>query len=240
MGSQPPPEPKSFFAQLPGVFVYPIRGRGKTMIIVGAVFFWLVGFLTYFPIVGILVGAGIAGYLCAFMIKIIGASAAGEKDLPDWPDVTNFLDDILRPLFLVVGTLVFSFLPLLIYYFASDTSWVWEVLRQDVLFWILVGVGLLYMPMGLVAVALFDSLSGLNPLIVLVGIIKVAPAYIVACAVLFLCVALRSAIGASLAIPIVGAILDGVVSLYLLMVEMRVLGLIYHSYERRLDWFPGS
>ena len=86
---------------------------GWAVIAAGAVCLWVLNAVLALPVSGyfiifkVLLAAGIAGYLSAYMIRIIGSSADGREELPDWPELTNFWDDILRPLLLVMSTALF-------------------------------------------------------------------------------------------------------------------------------------
>ena len=56
-----------------------------------------------------------------------------------------------------------------------------------------------------------------------------------------LCAPLRAGVGAGFGlelvdIPVLPNVVLGFVSLYVLMVEMRVLGLMFRSYRERLGW----
>lgn len=237
--------PKSIYAMLPGAFAYPVKGLGWAVIVAGAVCFWVLFSLLALPVFGcfgifkLLLGIGIGGYLCAYMIKIIGSSAAGREEPPDWPDLTGFWDDILRPLLLVVTTALFSFLPLIARVVAFEWSAGDDVsCPRDGVYWICLVWGLLYLPMGLIAVALFDSFTALNPLLVVRGILKTLPAYLVAAGIFLLCYVVSGWLQEliSAAVPVVGSLIAGVVALYFLMVEMHVLGLIYCTHAKRLGW----
>lgn len=250
----PPPQrggatPEHFYKRLPGAFVFPFRGLGWAAIIAGALVYWVVGSLLSLPVFGLffvfrfLLAVLAGGYLCAFMMKIIGSSAGGSDSLPDWPDVTSAWDDICKPLLLFVAAPVASFLPLIVYAivrggFSVRTPW----------FWALLGFGVFYLPMGLTAVALFESVVALNPVRILTGIVKALPAYLVVVAlfIVVFCLGLAVQAGASarvplgpLRAPLVGSFAARAASLYLLMVGMHLLGLLYQTHARRLGWFEG-
>src|SRR5512133_374257 len=105
--------------ELPQALRYPLRGRGKVLLGVGSVVFWAlsllthVSFVTYIPVF-----FGVC-YLCTYLVRVIAASAASESDPPDWPEFTNWWDDLLRPLLLVLASIGISFLPALIWGLAS-------------------------------------------------------------------------------------------------------------------------
>jgi len=167
------PEPKPFTEQLHGIFSYPFKGHGIYLLAVGAVFFWILGFI---PLMGIIVG----GYLSAYMMKIIRSSADGEDEVPDWPDFSDFWSDILDPAIKVSGTTIVSFTPFLLYLFFSYPVYEWFITFQwvkDPIIWLLLLLGSLYYPMGLLAVAQADSLLALNPGFIIRSIITVAGDY---------------------------------------------------------------
>ena len=94
--------------------------------------------------------------------------------------------------------------------------------------------------MAMLAVAMADSLTGLNPLFVIPSICKVPLEYLVACCVVLVIYAVKLAVGfvlAFLSIPLVTALLSGFLSLYFLTVEMRLLGTLYYTRKDRLNWF---
>lgn len=229
----------SFFRLLPSVFVYPFIGRGKFILIGGAVALAAVGYL---GVMGMVLGFLLAGYLAMYLMEVIGSCAGGNDEPPGWPDLRE-VDDTVRPLLLLVGTVVISLGPALIYRFGPGVldllipslimgkGW-WEPVSR--VFWVLLVAGALYAPMGLLSVVMHQSLAAIGPHKVLVAIVRVAPYYIVALAIMALaCVA--SIIVASYVsfVPLVGH----AVTVYLLLAEGRVLGLIYRTQASRLRWF---
>ena len=137
----------------------------------------------------------------------------------------------MRPYGLVLGTALFSFSPAIIYALARSMA--------EPIFTVLMIVGLFYLPMGLLAVAMFDSFAALNPALVMGAILRVPLQYITTCLLLVGVYILAGFLQDYLAesIPFVGAILSTFVFLYFLMVEMRILGLLYYANAKRLGWF---
>jgi len=242
----PPGRPKAFLAKLPETFVYPLRGPGKYLILSGAIFFWLLGVLKAFlmalpvPYLGAIasgaIGLFVGGYLGAYVLSIVGTSARGDDEPPEWPDFSNWWDDVLRPWLLILAAVALSLLPMSLCLLAYHLGY----LHSTRAAWVLGIAGAVYLPMGVLGVVLFEGPEGMSPLVVIPSIVKVGPAYLVAWLVLAACFGIESAIGGHLIapIPIIGPLLAYIVFLYFLMAEMRVLGLIYNCYERRLDWFP--
>ena len=113
--------------------------------------------------------------------------------------------------------------------------------------------GCLYFPMALLAVAMKDSPLAGNPLVVLPAIVKVPLEYIVT--VILLAVVIVIERGGEMALTAMfpkgmlthsiatlfemfGArILWNFVALYLLAVDMRILGLLYVTNKQKFGWF---
>ena len=109
---------------------------------------------------------------------------------------------------------------------------------SDPIFLALVGLGMLYLPMGFTAAALWKTAGGLNPFRVIVSILKVGPAYLLACVFVALIVAVNVLLWrVPLPIPVVNIALRAAVVLHFMMAEMRVCGLLYRFYEHKLGWF---
>ncbi len=223
---------RPFLHRLPSAFAYPFQGSGIVLILVGTVCFSTLEFFSSFSIFGIIGYVFLGGYLCASMMKIINSSADGKKELPDWPELSDFWDDIVVPLFQVTWTGIFCFSPAVIYGI---------FVHFDIVFWLLLGLGILYFPMALIAVSLTNSVLSINPVLVVPSIIKVPIDYLVACMLLGLLAVLEN-FGQFLVsiIPLLGIALKNLLGLYCLVVEAHVLGLIYHANQEKLGWFGES
>ena len=215
------------------------------MLTVGTVFYLIVESATYVSryawVIGLISILFLTvfgfGYLFAFMKSIITSTAQGSQVLPDWPDVSEWMEDIVLPFGQMLGTTVFSFLPVV-------GLWVAEMLGVDVPVWLVMAAfiaGGLYYPMGLLSVAMHDTVAGLNPLLVVVSILRVPREYIVCCLVLGSVFAVRALtvtfLPMILPIPIVPYVLAGFIGLYLITVLTRILGLLYLAKHNELGWF---
>jgi hypothetical protein len=128
----------------------------------------------------------------------------------------------------VSACLVVFCLPVLIYY--RNTK------RTDIVFWFLFGYAVFLLPMALLALIMFDSFDGLNPLL-LVG--SVFSTFLQYCGlVLLFCF-----LGYMLAIFTSGLPWSGflnyvpfAVIVYMLMVAAHLLGRFYWRYQEKLYW----
>jgi len=239
-------------AEFLSVVAYPFRGKGRWILVGGTLIYMLAGIFRCVPIISMLVAAGISGYAVSYLMRIIGTSAGGDDDPPDWPDFSNFYEGIVVPLFRWTACLVISFLPLIlvtvyhIFYVGSAPN---PTVMIVLLIW-----AALYMPMALLSVTLWESVSAAGPQKVLPAIARIGISYllvvILLAAILVTFFFLRDAIDTVLrtpmpktSLPVVTLIVLGAITLacfstlYLLMVVGRAIGLLYHVYGKRLKWF---
>jgi hypothetical protein len=225
----------SFYRQLPGAFLYPFNKRGMLLLSMGAIFFLILELALRFALLfKILIAVFTYGYLFAYMQRIISASAQGEDNVPDFPDVTEFWSDIILPFLLFAGTFAVAFAPpIAMAVLTRESEWFWLAMAPTIV------ICALYFPMALLAVAVTDNFLALSPHVVLPSIARVFVPYLVAWLILAVLVGIR--FGGEWAmelvpVPFLPAVLMGFISLYLLVVEMRVLGLLFRTYRGRLGW----
>jgi pSer/pThr/pTyr-binding forkhead associated (FHA) protein len=234
-GGRPQPQaPATFGQMLSKSFAYPFKGNGLILLVTGTIFFGFLDVLTSSRLSmarggGILLIVITYGYLFAYMQKVVCASAEGDPEPPTWPEVTDMYQDIIQPFFLFLSTLLASFLPGFIL-----------SLTQPLAGTLLLFLGAIYFPMAVLAVAMADSIGGLNPLIVISAILKVPAQYIVAvivCGILLVVRGILPSVVDSLGIPILPKFLLAFFGLLLIMIEMRILGVLYFTNKRKFGWF---
>jgi len=108
-------------------------------------------------------------------------------------------------------------------------------------YYVLSILGQIYLPMALLALLLFRNFSVLNPLFVFASIGKVRSQYFVAYAILTVAEILSIlAVVLDEAIPFVGPIIVLPFWIFVMIVEMRVLGSLYFENQKKLNWFGRS
>ena len=236
-------EEPSFYSRIPGAFVYPFKKSGIILLTIGSLLFLVLQLISR---VGSLFGLGMTviatGYLFAYMQKIIAHSAQGEDEMPDFPDISDIWSDIVLPFLLFAGTIFVSFLPVIVAFSLRakypDTSFlIWLPLAATAL-------AAFYWPMALLAVAVTDNFLALSPHVVLPSIVRVFLPYLVTFVLLSVLFGLRVAGGiVEDLVPLQQFVLKslitvamGFISLYLLTVEMRLLGVLFRAYRARLGW----
>jgi hypothetical protein len=226
--------------------LYPLKGTGILIIIVSALVFTGLNILAAFGAFGILFIFVALGYLYSYSQNIIHSTAAEEKQLPELPG----FDDLFAGCFRLMACAALSFgVPLglsIANYFDAEIP----VLIIIGLYFI----GCIYFPMCFLGVAMKDNVAAANPLFVIPSILKVPAEYIAAVIVFMTILGLRllgdfisglmedvsattrdmSMLLVSFGIRIVWIFL----SVYLLSVGSRVLGMLYVSRKKTLGWFP--
>lgn len=170
------------------------------------------------------------GYTFAFAKSVALESAHGQDRMPGWPEVSSFWETMIVP--------ALQFLVIQLCCVAPGVLVLFMV--NPVLGGILMLTGLFCLPMVMLTVTMAYGLAGLNPIIIFSGIGKCPGAYITACFVFFLLVAINTVIGFFLyllPVPVLPQLITNFFVLYGLIVQMRVMGLFYYKYRERLMWF---
>jgi len=261
-----PTRQKGFFARLPRAFLYPCRGGGILVLIVGTIllaslkFFGGMGGLSLGTLFGLRNGLPwswwglimqvfVLGYLFAYMQNVIHSTAAEEAELPPLPSMTNFWEDIVLPCLQFVGLTLICFTPAIGVGIWAGMS---EADSGPVALLVTFCLGAVYFPMAFLAAALLDSVLAASPLTVLPAIIKAPLEYIVTLILLAAVLATRWLGDAVLpalfprglsthSMPKLIAFLAAqafwsVACLYLLTVAVHILGVLYVSKREQFGW----
>jgi hypothetical protein len=252
------PNELPFAKQILGAFKYPFKGEGVLVLCAGTMLFllvygarWLAGHAPLYGFIAfILLTIFGVGYLAAFLRRVITSTAAGEEEVPEWPEIEDYGSDVFAPFMQFIGTVVFCFAPMigLTIYAAtagtdSDSSWLgWTTTASMI-------VGCVYFPMAFTAVAMCDSIVAVNPLVIIPSIIKVLRQYLLTVAVLaaillgrwlfqhLLDAILPSQLGLRVLMSLLATVITSLVGLYLFVVDARILGLLYRNNKDELGWF---
>jgi len=198
-------------------FGYPLRESGP-LILLGGTFvaslfqFFASGF-------GALMGFGM---FLAYGMVIIQTTAEGGNKAPQWPDVGT-VGEIARPVLLASATAFVSFAP---------SGWAAAEGHGGLAVALLLA-GALYAPMAWIAASVSGNFLAITPITVLPLLFKVNASYWIACGVL-LPIAVLGQLGMGALDAVMHPLLSGpivtAVFFYLVMVEMRILGLVwYHN-----------
>src|SRR6266568_1886274 len=200
-------------------------------------------------IFGLILQVCAGGYLFTYLQSIVHSTTAEDREMPDLPGMSNFLDDILLPFFRLLGLVLFCFGPaigLAIWVATSGQSAAGPAVIAAAVF------GGLYFPMAFLAVAILDSVAAANPLVIVPSIVKVPLEYLLTLCLLAAVIAFR-ALGDFLVRVLfpkgftthsMGELFTmlsaqafwGFTSFYLLVVAVHILGLLYVTKKNKLGW----
>lgn len=216
-------------------FLYPLTGSGVFTLIGGTILLVAASFLGVWGILGLIFLVPIWGYLVSYLIRIITDSGEGDDTPPVWPDLSDLVSDVLRPLWLFMVPSVLAFTPFIVLLLLDkgDPAGI-----STTGYWICTGLAVFLLPMMLLSVSMHDSFRGLNPIVLAPAYVRVFPSYLLALVILAVAVWVEGWLKARLIdLSIwVGLIVGQTVSLYMLMVEARVLGLLYRCHRHKLRW----
>ena len=193
----------------------------------------LLGRLAVVSWVVALLGLVIGAYMTVFLRDVVLSAAAGEHKIPAWPDFQK--DNLLE-------TVIQFFVPYLISFGPWLVLRVWVRPDSEGMQWLtygFLGLGLVYFPMALLAVIIFDNVGAVNPIVVVLSILKAPGRYLAVCSVFGVSAAsmllLDQAVTA-LGVPLIGSALSTVTSLYAALVGMRAIGWFYFCHQEKLGW----
>jgi hypothetical protein len=223
-----------------GVLRYPLRGNGPPLIIGGGLLFTGLVYLACFSFrlefpLGLffwIPGLGAVGFLTSYMMAIIESAGHGNQDPPDYPDFTNIWDSVLGPFCTAVCASLIPAVPPAAY---------WLLVGADFGLAPFVALGLVYLPMALIAgTILQSSLAALNLPLVVKAMRAAGKEYFLGVGVIYGLVLLNwlAREGVYELLPSIFAeAIAQTVGLYFLLVEMHILGRIYLNHDRAIGWF---
>jgi hypothetical protein len=214
------------------ILTYAFRGSGKYVWFTCVVLAVIAELVSFAPVIGWIASLLVSGYFCAIYFQMVQSTATGGKEAPDFPETANLLEDVIWPMLQIFIVVLVSLAPLLVYQIAVD-----EVDQKGRWIFGLLGFGLVYLPMALLAVVVLGHLGAMGPHIVIPAIFRGGWLYWVG---VLLLVGLYLVEGfltkLSAGNPIVGTLLMSGVGAYVLMTNARMLGVVYREREEELGW----
>jgi phage FluMu protein Com len=244
------------------IFLYPINKAGLTTmgLIIGVpiaitLIMRLLGVMTlaYPPIFVFFVFFGIIGWLFRVLISLfaywylcecIRDSADGGIRAPETMATTPGVGEVFWQFMKLVGCFIFFWAPLTGYIYSSGGRWLFILAGNEpvgsvfspFIAILLLAYAVFFFPMGLLSMVLFDSLDGLNPILIIGSILSTFFQY---CGLILLFFAISALSIISVAIlPQLWflRLFSNVTLLYMAMVYTHLLGRFYWRYQEKLNW----
>ncbi len=167
-------------------------------------------------------------YMNWYACECIRDSAEGNIRAAETAAITPGLGEIFGQTFRVLLCVLACVAPALVYHMQTH--------QTDAILWTLLGVGGFFLPMALLAVTMFESIGGLNPVLLVGSILSTLVPY---CLLVPLCYTLILLFPyAVYFVKVIG--LPGYLLLfatyYVWLVLAHLLGRFYWKYEERLNW----
>ena len=218
------------------IFLYPISTPGLTILAIIVVITLLIDFVTtlfgpfgiFIWALGLVPNVVLFLYMYWYLCRCIHDSAEGGLRAPDVLVNAPSLGDMGWQTMRIAGCLAFFCAPVLFYHQHTE--------RTDIVFWFLLAYAAFFFPMGLLAVIMFDSFAGLNPLLLIGSIFSTFFQY---CGlVLLFCIFGYSSAKIFLAFRGSGFLnyIAFTLIIYLAMVAAHLLGRFYWQYQEKLYW----
>ena len=111
------------------------------------------------------------GYVLYYLSWCVVDSTKGGLRAPDMNlQPSPAKEELIGWVGIFLACVIVCFWPAAVYYIFTK--------KTDFLYWLLTAVGLLFFPMALLAGFLYDSISGLNPILIIKSVIRTFPAYL--------------------------------------------------------------
>lgn len=244
------------------IFVYPISKAGLTTIgiIIGvplamSLFVLLLGlmmlafppmlvFVVFFGMIGGLIRIVIILFAYWYFCECIRDSADGGIRAPETMATTPGIGEVFWQFMKLVGCFIFFWAPLAGYvysagagrlFFLTGNEPVESGLSPSIVI-LLLAYAVFFFPMGLLSMVMFDSLAGLNPILIIGSILSTFFKY---CGLILLFFAIGALSIISVAILPRFWLLrffSNVTLLYMAMVYAHLLGRFYWRYQEKLNW----
>ncbi len=167
-------------------------------------------------------------YLCWYLCECVRGSAAGGVRATETKGYTPGLGETLGQTIKAGGCLLLYLGPPIIYFL--------EVREANVIFWCLAVYGVFFFPMSFLAVVMFESWRGLNPILLISSIFSTFLAYLaMILAFMAAIVIIIEKAPDPLASPL-AFFITWLVGVYLAMIVAHLLGSFYHRYKEKLNW----
>lgn len=217
---------------LTDIFTFAWRGKGKFLLITCSVLSVMTDLVGLAPLLGVFAKILLLGYFFAIYYQLIQSTAVGEKEAPEFPDVSDLWGDIIWPVLQICIITLVSFTPYIFY-----SIWSMDESENPLLQYGLLGFGIVYFPMATLAVVILGSTRALSPHIVLPAIIRVGRLYWYGVVLLLGMYFVSGLIDALFSgHVIIRSLIMAVVSSYVFMTNARILGIVYRERKEELNW----
>jgi hypothetical protein len=218
------------------IFLYPVSISG----LINLGIYWILPILIALfirGILGLIANIIISGYMYYFLMICVQDSADGGIRAPE--NVTKMPDphEAVALFGKILASLAIFWGPMFVYIiykknFQSDA----EYRITGLLFWLFLGYGIFFFPMGLLALAMFDSITAFNPILWITSILSTFFQYLGLVLIFFGLVFLDIKLLSCLRHSLLFSFFFGAVILYTAMIVAHLIGRFYYRNSEKLNW----
>jgi endogenous inhibitor of DNA gyrase (YacG/DUF329 family) len=227
------------------IFLYPANASGLIHIAIFVIVpillkllhrFFLSGARHYGGLLILAFYVFLIGYILSYLAECIRDSARGELRASNSPSAISGRDEILGQCVVWLACYAFFFGPATFY---GGYVHFREVETNNVILGLLLAYGIFFFPMGILAAAMFDSVNGLNPILL---ICSIASTFLQYCGlVIFLACLAFLRVGLSMLSfgrrwGILADVVPNLLLIWLLLVAVHLIGRFYWRYQEKLNW----
>ena len=211
--------------------LYPLQGFGPYVLVGSGLLSLIMYFTMDLVFADLVFGVLMTTFIGAYAVGVLNASSQAATEPPDWPDMTMAYESVVLPAVRLLLSTTLAFGPA-VYFELNPMA---GAVFLNPLAWLF---GALAWPMAVLSTTLHGSIVALNPIFLFQSVARIPKAYLYT----------AGANGAALAIEVwvfkaiptlgfISLIMTTAMLVYLLMVQMRILGLLYYAHRRHLGWF---
>ena len=225
---------EAIVSQISDAAMFPIRGKGWPLLTPAVVIVVLMTVVGWVPLIGWIISLTIGCYLSAYLYRSIDVSMRSGITPPDWPDLSKLVSDVVLPGLRLMFAMFVSSIPAIL------LSWMdGEPKTRGLTSGEVIGMAAfaMYFPMAALAVVGRPGWGVALPQEVIPAIQRCLPDYFVIAGGVFVAEFamkfLQSAFGW---VSFLGVALGTLVYFYLMLVNARLMGLMFSKRRKDLDW----
>jgi hypothetical protein len=233
------------------ILLYPTSKAGLSTIVVIMLIKLATDFVAIF--LSICICGGILGlllritlvwsYMYWYFFECVHDSAEGGLRAPETIGCMTGVGDMFWQFFRLFCAYALFYGPVTFY---RGYTFLYRIETDSVIFWSLLAYGSIFFPMGVLALAMFGSVNGLNPVLIVRSILSTFMQYC-GLIILFFCLGVLFVVTLSMMVRILPKlglrsymflfyISFSILSLYVLLIAGHLLGRFYWRYEDKLRW----
>lgn len=192
---------------------------------------WLAVLLTLaMPLVNLGLLVASIGYFGSYYLTIISETANGNDTMPNWPDLSNVIDGVIKPLARLVAIMVNTWLPFIVVVVLLK----YGVRVPRVVWYMALAYGMVSWPMTALLVQLSGRWRAGLPHVVFPAMIEMGWTYVlVALAGLAALLAHTYVLPALFGRTLAGAVVWMAGLIYMLALQARITGMLYRTSRMR-------